>query len=302
MKLEILVTHFVESEDIVKPLLDSIAMQKDIPFREFGVIIVNDGKEGLLSDEFLSQYPFKIQYLIMEKGNVSKARNYALDHATAKYVMFCDCDDKFFIDQAFWWLFREMKKPFDILVSLFFEEKDGLGIPHDHDNTFIHGKVYNREYLIKNNIRFDEELYVHEDGYFVVLALCCTDKLRYFPTAFYLWVSREGSVARQEGFTQKTWSEYIKAKRKLINQLLARGEDEAARLTLGVFLVEAKERNLNQENMLNTAKFYREFKDLYDKLTKEDLKEIEKQTSEMHGHKTSVSTAYYERLLTCFDK
>lgn len=299
MKLQLLITRYKESEEIVKPLLDSIEEQKDIPFKEFGVIIVNDGDEGLLSEEFLSQYSYKIQYLVMPKGNVSKARNYALDHATAKYVMFCDCDDKFFVDQAFWWLFREMKKPFDVLVSLFFETQGEQGIPHERDNTFIHGKVYNRQYLIDNNIRFNEELYVHEDGYFVLLSLSCTTYLRYFDTAFYLWVTREGSVARVDGFTQKTWDEYIKAKRKIIEELISRGRRDIARFTLGCFLVEAKERNLNKENMLNTAKFYDEYRELYNELTKNELKEIEDNMSRAFGHKTSSSIVYYERLLTC---
>ena len=297
MKLQILCTHYKEPENIVKPLLDSIQMQEDIPPKEFGVIIVNDGDEGLLSEEFLSQYDFKIQYLVMPKGNVSKARNYALDHATAKYVMFCDCDDRFFMECAFWWLFREMKKPFQVLNSMFFEEKDGQGTPHTHDNTFVHGKVWNRQFLIDNNLRFDDELSVHEDGYFVVLAQCCADSIRYFDTAFYLWCTNESSISRQSGFVKRTWRDYIKAKDKVIDELIKRGHRDIASAVVAIFLIEAKERNLDKINMLETAKFYERHKDLLDELSKEDREQICKDASKQYKHKVNLSTAYFERLL-----
>lgn len=297
MKLQILITHYRENQEIVKPLLDSIQMQKDIPFREFGVIIVNDGDEGLLSEEFLSQYDFKIQYLVMPKGNVSKARNYALDHATAKYVMFCDCDDEFLVECAFWWLFREMKKPFDVLNSMFLQQEGENGIPHEHDNTFIHGKVWNRQFLIDHNLRFDEELYVHEDGYFVTLAQSEADAIRYFDTAFYLWCQSDNSISRQKGFIQNTWKEYIKAKDKVIAELLRRDRKYVASCIVAVFLIEARERNLDKVNMLETAKFYSRHKELFDSLKPEVKEQICKDASKQYRHKVNLSTAYYERLL-----
>ena len=297
MKLQLLISHWREDETIVKPLLDSIEMQKDIPFREFGVIIVNDGEEGLLSEKFLSQYSFKINYLVMPKGNVSKARNYALDHATAKYVMFCDCDDKFCLDIAFWIIFREMKKPFDILNSTFLEEKDGFGTKHEYDNTFIHGKVWNRQFLVDHNLRFDEELYVHEDGYFVALAQCEAGIVRRYDIAFYLWVTRENTTCRTAGFIQRTWVEYIKAKDKLITELLKRGYEEYAAGVLAIFLIEAKERNLDKQNMYASAKLYDKYRDLFNTLTNNDKVDICRTLSKTYKHKVTLSTAYFERLL-----
>ena len=47
---------------MVKPLLDSIALQQSVDFNEVGVIIVNDGSDVFLSDEFLNSYPFKVEY------------------------------------------------------------------------------------------------------------------------------------------------------------------------------------------------------------------------------------------------
>ena len=112
MKLQILVTHYNESEEVVATLLDSIEMQKGIDKDEFSVIIVNDGDKVVLSPNFLEKYSFNIRYEVLPKRNVSFARNSALDIATAKYVMFCDCDDAFCVDCAFKWLFNEMEVQF----------------------------------------------------------------------------------------------------------------------------------------------------------------------------------------------
>lgn len=296
MKLQILITHYKEPESTIKPLLDSIQTQKDIPPKEFGVIIVNDGDEGLLSDEFLSGYDFKIKYLVMPKGNVSKARNYALDHATAKYVMFCDCDDEFLVDCAFWWIFREMKKPFKVLNSVFFQQEGEQGVPHEHDNTFIHGKVWDRQFLIDNDLRFDEELYVHEDGYFVLLAQTVAVVIRYFPHPFYLWCQSD-SISRQKGFIQNTWREYLKAKDKVIIELLRRGKQDVAATTVAILMIEAKERNLNKINMFETAKFYEKHKELFNSIPDEEREIICKNASEQYKHKVNLSMAYFERLL-----
>ena len=51
MKLQILVPQYEETDEIVKPLLDSIALQQNIDFDEIGVIIVNEGSEVKLSNE-----------------------------------------------------------------------------------------------------------------------------------------------------------------------------------------------------------------------------------------------------------
>ena len=43
MKLSILIPQYKETEEQVKPLLDSIALQQNIDFNEIEVVIVNDG-------------------------------------------------------------------------------------------------------------------------------------------------------------------------------------------------------------------------------------------------------------------
>ena len=87
-------------------------------------------------------------------------------------------------------IFREINTaPFDVLVSTFIEE---MRVPElnyinrEMDSTFVHGKVYNRKYLLDNNIRFNPKLTIHEDSYFNCLAQKCTPEFKYCSSSFYL--------------------------------------------------------------------------------------------------------------------
>lgn len=151
-KLQILVPQYKETEDIIKPLLDSIEVQQNIDLlHDIGVIIVNDGTDVHLSRDFLDKYSYPIEYYLNEHAGVSATRNACLDHATAEYVMFCDADDMFYNACGLYIIFREIENGgFDSLVSAFIEEsrdpitKAPLYINHDMDATFVHGKVHNR--------------------------------------------------------------------------------------------------------------------------------------------------------------
>ena len=171
MLLEILIPQYKETDDIIKPLLDSIKEQINIDFNEIGVIITNDGSDVFLSEKLLSSYPFKVQYFKNEHKGVSATRNFCLDKATADYIMFCDADDLFINSLGLQSVISEIKRQkIDFINSTFMEEikttSGNIYIPHDQDMIFVHGKIYNREFLIKENIRWDENLLIHEDSYF----------------------------------------------------------------------------------------------------------------------------------------
>ena len=169
-KLDFLIPMYNENENIIKSLLDSIAIQQNVDFKQIGAIICCDGGTARLSNEFISQYPFTIEFYICEHHGVSATRNACLDKSKAEYVIFCDADDMLYNACGLWILFREMKIGFDSLVSAFTEETHNPQtneieyIKHDMDSTFVHGKVHRRQYLIDKNIRWNESLTIHEDS------------------------------------------------------------------------------------------------------------------------------------------
>ena len=186
MKLQILIPQYKETDEIIKPLLDSIALQQQIDFNEIGIIICNDGTDIKLSDDFLKSYPFKIDYYQCEHKGVSATRNACLDYATADYVIFCDADDMFYSMCGLWIIFREIETgEFDSLTSCFIEETKmpetdkSIFVNHDMDSTFVHGKIHRRAYLNEKSIRFNDKLTIHEDSYFNILAQNCSENVKY---------------------------------------------------------------------------------------------------------------------------
>ena len=204
-KLDILVPMYNEEETVVKPLLDSIAIQQNVNLeKDVGVIICCDGGTASLTKEFVNSYPFEIEFHRCEHRGVSATRNACLDYSTAEYVMYSDCDDLFYNACGLWILFREMEIGFDSLVSMFVEEtrhpetKEVLYINHETDSTFVHGKVHRRQYLIDKGIRWNDALTIHEDSYFNILCQNLSQNVKYCQTPFYLWKWRDDSVCRHD--------------------------------------------------------------------------------------------------------
>ena len=281
MKLQLLVPQYNETEKEIKPLLDSLAIQQNVNFKDIGVIICNDGSDVHLSKKFLKSYPFKIEYYLCEHQGVSATRNACLDHATADYVMFCDADDMFLMNCALWIIFREMDVGFDSMTSAFVEETrfgDIVDyITHDVDSTFVHGKVHRRDYLIEKDIRWNPKLTIHEDSYFNILCQNLSDSVKYYPTPFYLWKWRDNSVCRHDPkYILKTYSNMIDSNSALLDEFMQRGKEDKAitfccTMVLDAYYTMNKPEWINQENKeyrdateLHFAQYFKKWQRLWD--------------------------------------
>lgn len=277
MKLQILIPQYNETDEIVKPLLDSLALQQNVDFHEIGVLICNDGSDVLLSDELLNAYPFRIEYHREPHRGVSGTRNACLDYATADYVMFCDADDMFYNACGLWILFRELEAGFDSLVSVFTEEtrdvqtKAPQYINHETDSTFVHGKVHRRQYLIDQNIRWNDSLTIHEDSYFNTLCQNLSQNVKYCPTPFYLWRWRDESVCRHDPkYILKTYRNMIDSNDALVDEFTRRGVQDKAAFFTAFLIFDAyyamnKPEWVNQENQEYRDATEKRFADYYAK-------------------------------------
>lgn len=229
----ICVPHYKESVEVIKPLLDSIAIQRNIDMDEVEVIICDDGEDAtVLPQEFLDSYPYDIQYHREEKANVSVMRNKAFDYSSGEYIIWCDADDCFYHCLALWFIKKETTTPmqipvngvpttvygFDVMKSVFLEEgrnpqtgetyfidrKDGL--------QFVHGSVYKAKFLRDNDIRFEDSCSIHEDHVIFSKARVCTQNIKWSPTPFYLWCWRDDSVCRRSpNYIKETYIDLIKS-------------------------------------------------------------------------------------------
>ena len=263
MKLQILIPHYKESFEVMKPLLDSIAIQQQVDFSEVGVIIAYDGDEATELPD-CKEYPFVVERVKGEHKGVSATRNLALDNATADYVMFCDADDMFCHVCGLYIIFNEIEIGFDTLTSQFIEQTktpDGkmLFINHDMDSTFVHGKVHRRKYLINNNIRFNDNLTIHEDSYFNILAQNLTDTAKYCPTAFYLWKWRDESVCRHDkDYILKTYNNMLDSNDALVDEFIDREKEDKALFYVGFMILDAYYTMNKKEWTDKTNKDYRD--------------------------------------------
>lgn len=259
-KIDILVPQYKETDEVVKPLLDSIAIQQNVDFNEIGVIICNDGSDVSLSDELLASYPFKVEYYKEPHRGVSCTRNACLDHSGAEYVMFCDADDMFCNVCGLWMMFREMNSGFDSMVSVFIEEtrhpetKEVVYTNHEMDSTFVHGKIHRRSYLLEKKIRWNDKLTIHEDSYFNILCQNLSQNVKYCPMPFYLWKWRDESVCRHDPkYILKTYSNMLDSNDALVDEFLGRSMMDKAMfytvfMTFDAYYTMNKEDWKNQEN------------------------------------------------------
>ena len=262
MRLQILVPQYNETEQVIKPLLDSIEVQQNVDLaNDVGVIIVNDGTDVHLSREFLDRYSFRIDYYLHEHKGVSATRNACLDYAKADYVMFCDADDMFYNACGLYIVFREIENGgFDSLVSAFVEEsrEPNTRIPvyinHDMDSTFVHGKIHSRKFLLDNNIRWNDALTIHEDSYFNCLCQRLAKELKYSQTPFYLWRWRDASVCRHDPkYILKTYNNMLDSNDALIEQFVKRNRIQdaqffAVNMIYDAYFTMNKQEWLNQQN------------------------------------------------------
>lgn len=295
MRLQLLIPQYRETETVIAPLLQSIAIQQGIDVKnQVGVIICNDGSDTRLTDGFLQGFPYPIEYISQPHKGVSAARNACLDAATADYVMFCDADDMFMSACGLYIVFREMDNGgFNALSSIFIEETrnpqtgERAYINRTNDSTFVHGKVYRRSFLIHNNIRFNDSLTIHEDSYFNCLAQRMAGEIKYCQTPFYLWRWRNDSVCRHDPkYILKTYTNMLDSNTALVNEFIARGRTQDAQYYATSMIYDAyymmnKDEWLNQENQSYRAttekrfkEYYETFKEQFDSISKEMKQQI----------------------------
>ena len=277
MKLQLLIPHYHETAEEVRPLLDSLAIQQGVDLSEIGVILCSDGSDSPLDDGIFQDYPFVVEYHIEPHRGVSATRNACLDYATADYVMFCDADDMFYSVCGLYIIFKEIDIGFDSLVSLFIEENrnpetgEVIYINHETDSTFVHGKVHRRQYLIDQNIRWNPDLTIHEDSFFNIQCQNLSQNVKYCQTPFYLWKWRDNSVCRHDPkYILKTYKNMLDSNDALIDEFIKRGIQDKALFFTAFMIFDAyytmnKPEWVNQENKEYRDSTERRFAEYYRK-------------------------------------
>jgi glycosyltransferase involved in cell wall biosynthesis len=218
MKYSIIIPVY-NSEKTIKRCIDSITSQKR---NDVEIIIINDGSTDM-SESFCENLKKEYNNIVCihkENGGVSSARNSGLLVARGKYVMFVDSDD--YVDsKCFETMDRYTKSDADYYQFGSLVEVNGVvkgeKVWHEccantesEKEAFIiesvvtrsinscWAKLYKREVIEKNGLRFCEELSVGEDLTFVFTFLLSADKFeRTDSRVYFVDVSNEQSLSRR---------------------------------------------------------------------------------------------------------
>lgn len=180
--LEIIIPRFKESEYLSYNLFASINFQINIDFRLLRITLVQDGNGIDLSPEYLAQFKnLEINYYKLNKNvGPGLVRQFGIDNSSSNYILFIDQDDTLFscrsLQDIFICIMQNEKS--DIICTKWYEQKNGNLIDMESQATWLHGTIFKREFLIRNNIRFHSELRVSEDSYFISLALMICNYLK----------------------------------------------------------------------------------------------------------------------------
>lgn len=202
-KLDLIVTHYAEPFQVGKKFFDMLCLQRGIRFSDFNVIVIQDGEDGELDwEQCFRAYPYNIQVRAIEKAGVSAARNAGVRASDAEWVIFCDFDDTFTSIHSIRRFMEAMSDGVDLVYSHLYgeqEEDEGYRLEEYFQNdTFIHGKMFRRQFLIDNDLWFEEGCTFSEDTLFCHVMNIALDRRRVceIPEKLFTHCWYPGSVCR----------------------------------------------------------------------------------------------------------
>ncbi len=192
MQLSIIIPVY-NAEVYLKACLDSIVQEMN---EQTEVLLIDDGSKDHTSLIY-NTYKDKIHIFQNKNHGVSYARNFGMKHASGKYIMFVDADDvlikgwqqkinNFLSSSADILYFSKYKvssniSQNDVIQSI-------IGYPQNKILTplsAVWSKLFKRQFLLKNNLSFSENIINGEDMLFNLKAILCTDSFRFVEASIY---------------------------------------------------------------------------------------------------------------------
>ena len=169
--------------------LMSIKLQTIID--KINIYLIDDNSSEDYKDILNKYKDMNIIYIKLDKNNgPAVARQKGIEMSSSKYIMFIDADDLLYDADSIKKLFNKIEEDYDYVVGITIDEKQNTQIMNESD---LHGKIYKREFLLKNNIKFNNTR-IHEDNYFNNLVLLCEPKQKELLENIYIYVDNKDSI------------------------------------------------------------------------------------------------------------
>jgi glycosyltransferase involved in cell wall biosynthesis len=224
IKVSIIVPIY-QVEKYLAKCIESILNQS---FREFELILVNDGSPdrcGEICEEYVKKDE-RIKVIYKENGGLSSARNAGLNNAVGKYVGFVDSDD-FIHTNMYELLYKKaIETSSDIVLCDYLRVEENISFGNQVCNSEIEIETQSytnmealEELFGKNNVKLViacnklykrslfsdlkfEEGRIHEDEFIAHKLLYKSFKVTYMPIKLYYYLQRDNSIIRSP-FTLK---------------------------------------------------------------------------------------------------
>lgn len=224
--------------------IESILKQSN---SDWEIIAIDDGSTDL-TPKVLCEYAQcdnRIKYFTKTNGGVSSARNYGLKKSSGEWVLFLDGDD--LIDSSLIEMLNNISNDTDLVMYNFIvEENKKLKKKYSIKNKrtifedFLINKqtlhissiAVRRNFILKNNIKFDENTYYGEDREFISKILSKRPRYECIHKAFFKYQIREGSAMSQKKYSFKRFSSVL-ASERTYNNLIGKREEIYAKIILG---------------------------------------------------------------------
>ena len=205
-KVSVIIPTF-RALDTIEKTLNSIAMQSISADLE--ILIANDA-DGIDYSEIINRFPhLNIRVVVNEvnKG-CGGARNLGIRNATSPYITFIDADDCWSNCLSIEIMYNRIKtEKVDMLAGDFESEMrqdDGIAIKKiERSPVWTHNKFYRRQFLLDNNLFFNENLRINEDMEFHQLLIDMGGKVAYVPFCGYMWRDNAKSVTHESLYKNK---------------------------------------------------------------------------------------------------
>ena len=195
------IPHYKEDDEIFLKALKSIDNQK-FDFSKLKVIIVTDGGGKEVSSQILDQLVNIKPICIYHKENTKAGgcRNTAIANLDTDYIMFLDADD-ILLKNALNTLYKKVwkHKPEIYCTSILeeYENKKCRKLNNLMCLNMLHGKVFERDALIKYNAKFINNRLLGEDFKFMLHLYNKCDKIIFDTNIFtYKWQYNNKSITR----------------------------------------------------------------------------------------------------------
>lgn len=202
-KLISIIVPIYNAEKYLKATLDSIGEQT---YSNYELILVNDGSTDD-SEDICLQYRLKnnrTRYYKKENSGVANTRNFGLKKATGDYICFVDADDvldKNYLEVLLTNLldgnndlacckYKKFRDEYSTEIvdnkKLKLTHKDKYEILFNSYGSYLWNKLFIKDIIIKNNIFFNDNVFMCEDLLFVfnylkyVNSISCSNQVCYF--------------------------------------------------------------------------------------------------------------------------